>query len=110
MSRAFAKKFYKSKAWASARALVIEHQHNLCADCLERGEITPIEEVHHKRPLTPENIHDPSVSLALDNLVGLCHRCHEARHKYMGTYGTRPKETRVWFDENGIPHKKEDVR
>lgn len=110
MSRAFAKKFYKSKAWKTARAAVIERQHNLCADCLSNGEITPIEEVHHIKPLTPENIGDPNISVALENLVGLCHLCHEERHKHMGTYEQKTVKTRVWFDENGVPHKKEDVR
>ena len=112
MARRFAKRFYKSRAWEVARAAVIERQHGLCADCLANGELTPIAEVHHIRPLTPKNITDPNVTVSLDNLVGLCRNCHIERHKHMGTFkgAIKPVKSRVWFDENGIPHQKEDVR
>ena len=53
----------------------------LCEDCLERGEITPGEIVHHKIPLTPENINNPDIALSWDNLRLLCRRCHGARHR-----------------------------
>lgn len=58
----------------------------LCQDCLKRGIITPMEEVHHITELTPENISDPAVSLNLDNLVSLCRDCHQARHKKKKRY------------------------
>ncbi|WP_367270378.1 HNH endonuclease [uncultured Olegusella sp.] len=111
LSRRFAKRFYRSKAWDVARAAVIERQHGLCADCLANGELVPIAEVHHIQPLTPKNITDPNITISLDNLVGLCRDCHIERHKHIGTYKGSPAhtKTRVWFDENGIPHKKGDV-
>jgi 5-methylcytosine-specific restriction endonuclease McrA len=36
--------------------------------------------VHHIRHLTPENIGDPKVSLAYDNLMRLCRDCHAFMH------------------------------
>ncbi|WP_196800660.1 MULTISPECIES: HNH endonuclease [Atopobium] len=111
MPRAFSKRFYRSKYWITARDLCKARQHGLCADCQARGLVTPIEEVHHIIPLTPENITDPSITVNQDNLVGLCRDCHFARHKAMGTYGT-PKEvspTRVWFDEQGRPQRMERI-
>ena len=65
----------------------------LCQDCLAEGRYTPAEEVHHIIPLTPENIHSPSIALNPDNLVSLCRSCHKARH------GTQPERYEV--DELG---------
>ena len=72
--------FYSSKAWAKARDLAIRRDKYLCVDCLQRGKITPAAEVHHIGPVEPWNMHDPSVTLNLDNLVSLCLSCHRARH------------------------------
>lgn len=111
MAQGFSKRFYRSKKWINARELCKARQHGLCADCQARGLVVPIEEVHHIKPLTPENINDPAITLAQDNLVGLCRDCHFARHKAMGTYGTSKDVTpvRVWFDENGRPQKMENI-
>lgn len=54
----------------------------LCERCLARGIIQPGSkeqplEVHHKVPLTRDNVHDPEVALNWDNLELLCKRCHE---------------------------------
>ena len=55
---------------------------NLCERCLKRGVIEagskdrPLE-VHHKIPLTEENITDPKVSLNWENLELLCKTCHD---------------------------------
>lgn len=37
--------------------------------------------VHHKIHLTAENMGDPDISLAFDNLQLLCVDCHAAVHK-----------------------------
>ena len=58
---------------------------------LRYGEI-----VHHKIHLTPDNVSDPSVSLAFDNLELLCRTCHAAVHEEI--YG---KDNRRYFIENG---------
>ena len=73
--RAFAKAFYESPAWRSTRAYIIKRDAGLCVRCGALGAI-----VHHKRPLTPDNIDDPLVSLNEENLETLCRACHAIAH------------------------------
>ena len=60
----------------------------MCERCYAKGLIVvgskqqPLE-VHHKIPLTPENINDPSVTLNWDNLELLCKDCHEQERQRM---------------------------
>lgn len=78
--RDFAKTFYRTQAWRDVRDYCMHRDSFLCQDCLAEGRYTPAEEVHHIIPLTPENIHSPSIALNPDNLVSLCRSCHKARH------------------------------
>lgn len=58
----------------------------MCERCLASGLIVvgtkqqPLE-VHHKIPLTPENINNPDITLNWDNLELLCKDCHETERK-----------------------------
>ena len=75
--------FYKSWIWRRCRKAFAESKGNLCERCMKRGIINPGEkdrplEVHHKVPLTADNVQDPEVSLAWDNLELLCKDCHDA--------------------------------
>ena len=72
--------FYKSAAWKHTRELAMKRDAYLCVDCAAKGKLTPAEEVHHITPLTPDNINDPNISLAMGNLVSVCRECHKARH------------------------------
>ena len=83
----FAKQFYKSKKWNKCRNTYMAMVGGLCEDCYRMGRITPAEEVHHIKFITPDNIDDPSITLSYDNLVALCRECHKARHN--GTEGRR---------------------
>lgn len=78
--QSWAATFYSSGAWKQVRDLARKRDHYLCVDCLRQGKYTPAEEVHHIIELTPDNINDPNVSLALSNLVCVCRECHKARH------------------------------
>lgn len=91
MARAFAKKFYDSKAWKDVRQIVFEEAHGVCSKCGEAGE-----EVHHKTWLTPSNINDLEIALGLDNLICLCKTCHINIHRKQ----TTTKEG-LMFDSNG---------
>lgn len=53
----------------------------LCEACLSKGLYRPGEIVHHKTPLTPENISNPEVTMNWDNLQLLCRDCHAVAHK-----------------------------
>lgn len=77
----FAKKFYKSKIWQRARQSYAASVGWLCEECLHKGMVTPGEIVHHKIFLTPENIGNPAVTLAFENLELLCRDCHAAKHE-----------------------------
>lgn len=76
----FARAFYSSKAWQHCRSAYAKSVHNLCERCLKEGRYTPGEIVHHKIHLTPENINDPSVALAWENLEVVCRECHAKEH------------------------------
>ena len=75
--------FYTSWTWRKCRKAFAESKGNLCERCLKRGIIEagskdrPLE-VHHKVPLTAENVTDPDVALAWSNLELLCKSCHDA--------------------------------
>ena len=76
----YAQQFYSSKAWQRTRAAYAKSRQNLCEICLSKGIIKPGEIVHHKVHLTPQNINDPAVTLAWDNLQLVCRDCHAVIH------------------------------
>jgi len=79
MAREFAKSFYKSAAWRKCRASFFISRHGLCNQCSNPGKI-----VHHIAYLTPQNIHDPNISLSHENLELLCQTCHNKVHHGSG--------------------------
>lgn len=98
-----AHRFYHSAAWTKVRKLVLDRAHGLCEDCIEAGDVTPADVVHHETPLNDENVNDPSISLNPEKLKALCHDCHTKAHKRLGV-GALSRETeksRVGFDANG---------
>ena len=88
----WAESFYKSKRWQECRNAFARSRSGLCEECRKKGLIVPGGAVHHKIPLTRENITNPEISLSWDNLELLCRDCHAARHK---------KEKRYKVDELG---------
>lgn len=86
MHEQFANRFYSSGAWKQCRREFVKARGRMCERCLAKGLIVvgtkerPLE-VHHKIPLTPENIDDPAVALDWDNLELLCKDCHETERQ-----------------------------
>jgi len=80
MAKEWAKAFYNSKAWKKCREGYIQSVHGLCESCLERNKLTPGNILHHKTWLTPENIHEPDVTLNWGNLRYDCQDCHNKEH------------------------------
>ena len=72
LAKGWAKAFYNSMAWQQVRREVLRRDRYTCCRCASRAE-----EVHHIIELTPSNIDDNSISLNPDNLVALCHSCHD---------------------------------
>lgn len=98
--KAFAKQFYRSKAWQSCRAAYIAKRllvdGGLCEECRDQhGYI-----VHHLVALTPENISNPAVSLNHSLLAYVCKECHDA---YEGHGLNRGKPIACIFDPDGQP-------
>ena len=84
MARAFAKKFYSSKAWQTCRNEYAKQAHYLCEECLKHGIYRPGEIVHHKIELDPINIEQPEIALSFSNLELLCRDCHAKMHEQEG--------------------------
>ena len=78
--RQFAQQFYQSRAWKLTRDAYKSRAGGLCEVCWEQGIIKPGEIVHHKIPLTPENIDDQNITLNPDNLQLVCRECHAKVH------------------------------
>jgi 5-methylcytosine-specific restriction endonuclease McrA len=91
MSKSFAKAFYNSKAWLNVRREVLRRDRYTCAYCYGRAR-----EVHHIVELTSENINNINISLNPDNLISLCHTCHEAITLKQGDI-----DDKYIFDDNG---------
>ena len=102
MAREFATGFYKSQAWKNCREEYAKKMRYLCEECLEHGRYKTGEIVHHKIPLTPENISDPTITLSFDNLRLLCRDCHAAEHDQ------KKKARRYLVDEYGRVTVKND--
>lgn len=67
---------YESKSWRFIRNIVKTRDNNLCQCCLDLKEITPIELVHH----IVEVRNDYSLVYNMNNLIGLCNKCHGEVH------------------------------
>lgn len=76
----YAKSLYKSKAWQKTRDAYARSVGGLCEICWEKGVLRPGEIVHHKIPITPDNINDPSITLSFDNLQLVCRDHHAQIH------------------------------
>lgn len=72
--------FYSTQKWRDVRAAYRKSVGGLCERCLACGLIRPGRFVHHKIHLTDDNVDDPAVALAFENLELLCTDCHAAEH------------------------------
>ena len=68
--------FYHSTAWKKCKLAYKSLRNYTCERCGRPGWI-----VHHKTPLTIENVNDPSISLDFSNLELVCLSCHDAEHR-----------------------------
>jgi 5-methylcytosine-specific restriction endonuclease McrA len=108
MAKAFARKFYSSKAWQDCRNEYAKRKHFLCENCLRRGIYRPGEIVHHLIELDPMNIDNPEITLNFDNLELLCRDCHAEVHEQSGgrwaEVNRRKKESREKNNRYIIEH------
>ena len=81
--------FYTSWIWRKCRKTFADSKGNLCERCMKRGVIEPGSrdrplEVHHKIPLTADNVTDPEITLNWANLELLCKTCHDQERERRG--------------------------
>lgn len=74
------REFYKSQAWERLRLRALTRDSFLCQECLKNQKLTRANLVHHIRPIREHW----DERLKLENLVSLCHTCHNRVH---GGYG-----------------------
>ena len=72
--------FYKTTAWYNLAKAIKKERGGICELCIQQGIVTAGEIVHHKVPVTPENMYDASVTLDPNNLMLLCRPCHGKIH------------------------------
>ena len=109
MAKAFARKFYSSKAWQDCRNEYMKRAHHLCENCLRKGIYKPAEIVHHVIELDPITIENPEIALNFDNLEAVCRDCHNELHENRGRWAKvnekkrerRDASNRYEIGENG---------
>lgn len=91
MSYGARKDFYKSRLWKQVKNNIWLKQSCLCAICHRPVYVDGISDyipreyrrtgiVHHKVFLNDVNLDDENISIAEDNLEGVCKDCHEKLH------------------------------
>ena len=74
-------RFYTTRAWRKSRESFLQEKGRLCEICLSKGLIEPAVHVHHKVPITADNLNDPRITLDHSNLMALCEECHQEQHR-----------------------------
>lgn len=69
-------RFYKSKEWKRVRQYVLKRDRYLCQHCYKQDRLVAAQMVHH----IVEVKEDWNERLNTDNLVSLCHSCHNKAH------------------------------
>lgn len=77
--RKLRQKAYQNTAWRKERDNFLR-EHPLCEKCLEKGKITPAQDIHHKK--SPFKNGEINWNLLYDenNLMSLCKECHGNIH------------------------------
>jgi len=88
------------KQWFKVRAMKLK-SNPLCQRCESNGVVKPAVMVHHIKPISSH----PQLRLVIDNLMSLCHDCHEVieGRRYVGGCDERgyPIDSGHWW-QRGI--------
>ena len=86
--------FYKSEEWTKLREVVLGERmlrdgELICERC-GKSLVHPYDAIlHHKIELNDRNVFDPAIALNPDNLMTVCHWCHDAIHERWGHQRSR---------------------
>lgn len=69
--------FYNDKYWRRLSHKIIAEAHHECQMCRQEHKLTPATLVHHVKHLRKH----PELAYARENLMPLCHDCHERIHE-----------------------------
>ncbi len=70
-------KFYNSTAWRKKRVEIMQQYNGLCQVCAASNVVRSADVVDHIKEFRDE----PELALNNDNLVPLCHSCHNNKSK-----------------------------
>lgn len=76
--------FYASTPYKNFRNIIILQRGVRCEKCGVIPARSSLLHLHHVTELTPENIHDATITLNPERVLLLCHDCHDAEHKRFG--------------------------
>lgn len=78
---------YDSASWKRMRERILRRDGYQCRICKRYGRMTQATEVHHIKHVDeyPEFAFDP------DNLISLCHACHQGQHPEKGRNGLKAR-------------------
>ena len=93
--------FYSSPEWRRLRKEVLNDYKSECQDCKAKGIYTKANTVHHQQYVRRH----PRLALSkvymfqgkeYQNLIPLCHDCHEIRHGYRAKERKEPLTEEKW--------------
>lgn len=81
---------YNSVVWKRKRQKILKRDGYMCRNCKRFGRIREATEVHHIKHADEY----PELALVDENLVSLCHACHNAEHPEKGKNGLKSRQKR----------------
>lgn len=90
--------FYNSRTWRKFRIKILQRDHYECQRCKAKKvrKIVRATHVHHIQELKDK----PELALEADNLISLCHPCHEEIHERLSKANeARKKEVKFMNEE-----------
>ena len=99
MAKEFSRAIYNGRRWRKSAKAYAESRCYICERCRNKFARRDGKRkrwmVHHRQPLTKENVHDDLLVYGWDNLQLLCIECHNAVH------GRADAGRRMAFDADG---------
>lgn len=79
--------FYNSWTWYKKRLGILKRDNHECQRCKKEGLVSRGDIVHHIKELKDR----PDLGVTSDNLVTVCHRCHNIIHERFEGEDTLPR-------------------